>query len=157
MYAAFAVARFRETYDTGYETERLERHIAGAFSPALQRAELEATDRDTLVLESDRGWEAFVVLHREVAPPAVEATNPIEIGRFYVHPDWHGRGVAGALMEYCATVARAAGHDALWLCVWEHNGRAQRFYEKTGFVHVGTHPFVFGGIPDDDRLYVRSL
>ena len=36
-----------------------------------------------------------------------------------------------------------------------HNDRANRFYEKNGFVRVGTKQFLVGGKWEDD--YVREL
>ena len=35
--------------------------------------------------------------------------------------------------------------------------RAQRFYEKMGFVPVGNHPFVVGGVPDNDFVLARPV
>lgn len=59
----------------------------------------------------------------------------------YVHPDYHGRGVAQALTE------KAFSHFAMArpikLDVVQYNTRAVRFYEKYGFQKV----------PDSEHLY----
>jgi nucleoside-diphosphate-sugar epimerase len=53
--------------------------------------------------------------------------------------------------------ARAAGARHLWLGVWERNPRARRFYEKCGFVDVGSQAFVLGSDPQTDRVMVTTL
>ena len=48
-----------------------------------------------------------------------------------VHPDFHGTGVAIALME--AGIAWLGDDRPLWLNVIRDNGRAIGFYRKFGF------------------------
>jgi ribosomal protein S18 acetylase RimI-like enzyme len=43
----------------------------------------------------------------------------------------------------------------MWLGVSELNGRANRFYEKSGFVIVGRKKFRLGDVDEED--YVREL
>ena len=60
-------------------------------------------------------------------------------------------------MARCVEDARNAGHDAIWLGVWERNARAIRFYERWEFRVVGQHVFVVGKDPQNDLLLSRSL
>jgi ribosomal protein S18 acetylase RimI-like enzyme len=60
-------------------------------------------------------------------------------------------------MTVCTERAIQAGYDVLWLGVWERNERAIRFYEKKGFVQVGSLPFVFGNELHTDLVMVRSI
>jgi GNAT superfamily N-acetyltransferase len=156
-YADFARDRFIATYAAHYEPARFARHVREAFGEAKQRAELADPHRTTLVAEGPAGeWAAFAVLCEGTAPSCVVATNPLELNRFYVHERWHGQGLARMLMDACDEWA-AAGHDILWLCVFEENPRAERFYRKMGFVPVGNHPFVLGGVPDNDIVMARPV
>jgi ribosomal protein S18 acetylase RimI-like enzyme len=50
-------------------------------------------------------------------------------------------------MEDCLAEARRRAHVSMWLGVWEHNPRAQRFYARFGFERVGEQVFLL----DDDR------
>ena len=60
-------------------------------------------------------------------------------------------------MAAALDAARAQGHDAAWLSVWQQNARAVRFYEKQGFRVGGRIQYVFDGTPEDDYLMIRSL
>lgn len=156
-YAAFAREIFVATYAGTYDASRLARHVEDRFGEARQRADLTDAARTTLVaLDAVGAWAGFAVLRRHAAPPEVRARDPVELERFYVGTAWHGRGLAQALMD--AALARAArqGHDAVWLSVWRHNGRARRFYEKSGFTAIGEVTFVFGGEAERDTLMVRA-
>lgn len=157
-FARFAREIFVATYAATYDANRLARHAQERFGEAQQLAELADAARTTLVaLETSGAWAGFAVLRRHAAPPEVQAHDPVELERFYVGTAWHGRGLATSLME--ATLERAArhGHDAVWLSVWRHNGRARRFYEKSGFAAIGEVTFVFGGEAELDTLMAREL
>ncbi len=80
-----------------------------------------------------------------------------ELWRFYVTREWHGRGIAQALMASVVTEAAGRGGQTHWLGVWERNSRARAFYGKCGFADVGEHVFLFGTDPQTDRVMVRPL
>ena len=54
-----------------------------------------------------------------------------------VHPKYHGRGVARALMDYAEIVARQTGALAVRLDTHENNAPACRLYEKCGYSYRG--------------------
>jgi GNAT superfamily N-acetyltransferase len=58
----------------------------------------------------------------------------MELWRFYLDQQWHGRGTAQRLISRVDEEALQAGARTLWLAVWERNGRAQAFYRECGFV-----------------------
>jgi ribosomal protein S18 acetylase RimI-like enzyme len=87
----------------------------------------------------------------------IEGDKPVELVRLYVSREWLGRGVGEALMRACVDGARLAGHETIWLGVWERNGRAQAFYRKWGFRAVGEHVFRLGADPQRDILMERAV
>jgi ribosomal protein S18 acetylase RimI-like enzyme len=87
----------------------------------------------------------------------VSGAEPIELWRFYVAHQWHGRGIAQSLMDRVKTEARLRGAKTLWLGVWERNDRARAFYVKCGFTDAGEHIFLFGTDPQTDLVMVAPL
>ena len=60
-----------------------------------------------------------------------------ELDWLMVHPDYHGTGISGALME--AGMAWLGKDRPIWLTVLQHNSRALGFYRRFGFeVDPGT-------------------
>jgi ribosomal protein S18 acetylase RimI-like enzyme len=68
-----------------------------------------------------------------------------------------GAGVAHTLMQEALAWACGQGGEALYLSVWEDNHRAQAFYRRYGFVHVGEHGFKVGAVVDRDFIWRLAL
>ena len=73
------------------------------------------------------------------------------------HPDHHGLGAAAELMNATIQAAAQDGARGLWLGVNSHNAKAIRFYEKAGFLKVGTKPFRLGSTLEHDFVMERPL
>jgi ribosomal protein S18 acetylase RimI-like enzyme len=156
--AALGERTFRDTFAADNTPENIEAHVAAAYSPARQAAELEAPTRTTLVAESEAGeLIAFSQLLAGKAPSCVTGPAPIELLRFYVDRGYHGRGIAQALMTATLTAAASRGAATIWLGVWERNPRAIAFYAKCGFRDVGSHDFMLGSERQIDRIMVRAM
>lgn len=82
-----------------------------------------------------------------------------EVGPFYVTPGYHGTKAASFLMSAIIEEARSDGIAQLELFVAAENARAIRFYEKSGFQKVGTHPdsVRVDGVSYDDHFYCLRL
>lgn len=86
-----------------------------------------------------------------------DAANPIALGQLYTDPARTGAGIGAALMEWALAEARARGCDAVQLSVWAENHRAQRFYQRYGFVKIAAIDFWVGSHRDDELLYELRL
>jgi ribosomal protein S18 acetylase RimI-like enzyme len=156
--AEFGARTFSETFAAENTAEDMRLHLACAWSPALQLAEIEDPTLDTLLAFSREGvLAAFAQLRADYAPSAVPTERAFEIKRFYVDRPWHGSGLARELMSAVEVQARRRGARELWLGVWERNPRAQAFYRKCGFEKVGTQIFVVGTDPQTDHVMLRRL
>ena len=82
----------------------------------------------------------------------------LELKRIYILKDFHGKGVAQQLMDFTLNFATDNNYEVVWLGVWEHNLRAQKFYTKYGFVNTGhTHDFPIGNTPQTDCWFWKFL
>lgn len=123
------------------------------YSEARQAAEIADPLVDTWLVDDAGGTPvAFLQIRMGVADEAPHDETAVELSRFYVSRDWHGRGVAHAMMALVFDRARANGADCVWLGVWEHNERAKAFYAKCGFTVYGEHAFVLGTDRQRDLL-----
>ena len=68
----------------------------------------------------------------------------MKLARLYVDRAQIGTGVGAALMGRCLELARAGGHDVVWLTAYDQNAQALGFYERWGFTEVGEMYFTFG-------------
>jgi GNAT superfamily N-acetyltransferase len=88
---------------------------------------------------------------------AVTFRPTVELSKVYVHGDHHGAGIAAPLMAATLAAARARGAAGVWLGVNKRNGRAIRFYEKSGFSVVGGKTFLVGPELHHDHVMERAL
>jgi ribosomal protein S18 acetylase RimI-like enzyme len=88
---------------------------------------------------------------------AVELRPAAELSKMYLLPDFHGTGVATALMELALATAAEWGARCVWLGVNQGNQRAQRFYAKSGFTISGARTFQVGARRENDYVMVREV
>jgi GNAT superfamily N-acetyltransferase len=132
------------------------------LSAARFEAYLADAGREVLVAIVDGSIAGYAMLvFGDPSDPDVAAavtTRPTaELSKFYVAARCHGSGVAAGLMHSAIEAARRRGARTLWLGVNQQNGRANRFYEKSGFAIVGTKRFPLGGRWEDDFTRERAL
>ncbi|MGF2413028.1 N-acetyltransferase family protein [Ferruginibacter sp.] len=90
--------------------------------------------------------------------PLMKQWKALELKRIYVLKEFHGMGIAQNLMDFMLDFALKEKYQVIWLGVWEHNLRAQKFYEKYGFVNSGhTHDFPIGNTPQTDFWFWKFL
>jgi ribosomal protein S18 acetylase RimI-like enzyme len=155
--AAFSAETFVETFGPLYPPDDLAAYLAAKYAPRIQAEEIR--DPETRYRLAFRGAELVGYCKSgALTLPAAEADkSPRELHRLYVAAHVKGAGAAHDLMRDELDFARAHGADALYLSVWENNLRAQRFYRRYGFQHVGEHGFMVGSVRDNDFIWRLAL
>jgi ribosomal protein S18 acetylase RimI-like enzyme len=155
--AHFAERTFRETFGPMNTAEDMDLHCRTNYSEAIQAGEIADPGMITLLSEHGTELAGFAQIRWGGAPVCVRAKSPGEIQRLYVASEWHGQGVAPALMGACLAELQLRGSDVVWLGVWERNPRAIAFYRKYGFADVGAHIFPLGRDPQRDVVLARPV
>jgi ribosomal protein S18 acetylase RimI-like enzyme len=153
----FLAREFSNTFDAYNTASDMAMYLAQTYSVEQQEREIADPLGPYLLLEIDGALAGIARLRIGSRDAQVISVSPVEVQRFYVSGAWHGRGIAHHLMAECVTRATAAGATTVWLGVWDQNARAIRFYEKCGFVDVGTATFVLGTDPQNDRVMARTI
>jgi GNAT superfamily N-acetyltransferase len=148
---------FAETFAAENTPEDMATYIETSFNVERVTAELQDPASVFLIAEVDGRAAGYAKLHDGEPAAGVAGAKPIELVRLYVSREWLGRGIGGQLMRSCIDEARQAGHETIWLGVWERNPRAQAFYRKWNFRTVGEHIFQLGADPQRDLLMERAL
>lgn len=86
-----------------------------------------------------------------------EQQSVAELSKLYVHPEFHGVGIAHTLLDQALLRVAERRITTVWLTVNQLNARANAFYEKSGFANVANKTYRVGDVIDDDYLRVRSL
>lgn len=131
-------------------------YMDSAFGVEIQTKELKNERTVYLIVEVAGETVGFIKLHKDSSEKMVTGDRCLEIARFYLLQEWIGRGVSKQMMQTVLDWARENGFDTIWLGVWEYNYRAQAFYKKWGFEHVGEHVFPLGNDPQTDWVWQRK-
>ncbi len=127
------------------------------FGPRQQAAELAEPGNRFFIAWRDSHAAGYAKLCASVPPPCIDLTRTVELERLYLHAEWHGLGVADALMNVCLAEARRKTCESMWLDVWDANVRAQAFYRKFRFELVGERPYIVGAQEQRHLLMYREL
>lgn len=146
-----------ETFARHNRPSDMELFLRQTFGEPIQAKELADERRHLSIAWSAQEPVGYLHLFQGPVDGSVKGPAPIELLRFYVVGAFQGKGVAAAMMQATLEIARALGHETLWLGVWERNLRAQAFYRKWSFREVGSHAFVVGTDPQRDLVLQREL
>lgn len=121
----------------------------------------ELLDEETFCFFAEADAEPLAYLQFKEAYdnfPEIKKWKALELKRIYVLKEFQGKGIAQKLMDFILEFAAANKYEVVWLGVWEHNIRAQKFYEKYGFADSGyTHDFPIGSTPQTDKWLWKFL
>lgn len=146
---------FRHTFGPPNDAADVETYMAATYSVSAQRAELADPNTTFLIAMQGDVPTGYAKLVQGRSGDGVRATNPLEVQRFYTDVPFIGAGIGSVMMPEVIEHADRAGHDALWLAVWEHNPKARRFYERHGFSVVGQQEFWLGRDLQHDLVMAR--
>jgi ribosomal protein S18 acetylase RimI-like enzyme len=167
--AAVAARTFALACPPSTTAEAIAEHVRTVLSPARFRAHLADPAHRVVLAEVDGRAVGYTMV--VAAPPAdpdvagaLRLRPVIELSKVYVEAGHHGVGVARPLMAETLRIARElageVGREAeagIWLGVNEHNARALRFYERSGFRIVGTRSFRLSDAVETDHVMERPL
>lgn len=157
LLADLGARTFSETFAADNTAENMAAYLASSFNLARQTDELADPAATFLIAEVDGTAAGYAKLQASKPPEEIEGTKPVELVRLYVSREWLGRGIGEALMSACVDEAQRAGHETIWLGVWQRNARAQAFYRKWNFRPVGEHGFQLGSDLQTDILMERAI
>ena len=157
LLAALAHKIFLDTFGPQNNQKDIDIHVARTYGHDIQLRELSDPALTYLIAEIDGQAAGFAMIGEPRSESSFEHDAPIELFRFYVDKDWHGKGIAQPMMRACEDEARARGGKTICLSVWQDNPRAIRFYEKTGFRTAGTQPYILGDDLQTDWVMVRDI
>jgi ribosomal protein S18 acetylase RimI-like enzyme len=155
-----ACRTFYDTFKGTAEEEDFEAAFAVWFAIPALRARISDPATTVFIAEDGDTPAGFMILrqHHPHFPSGAPEAGGLELQNFYLEKDYHSTGVAQRMMKLYFDLAKDLRLSYLWLGVWEHNYRAQRFYTKMGFSYTGyEHPFPIHNTPQTDQWWSMDL
>jgi GNAT superfamily N-acetyltransferase len=108
--------------------DRYQREV-GVVVPDTAERVLQARPGETAWLATDGNDDVGCALVR----PLATVDGALELKRFYVPPEWRGRGIAAKLLQAAIDGARSAGWNAIYLDTTDDMTAARALYGRAGF------------------------
>lgn len=96
-------------------------------------------------VEPGRAPVGYLVLTTPDLPIADLSPADLEVKRIYLLHRFHGQRIGAKLMNAARDYAQGIGTPRLLLGVYAQNASAIAFYERLGYVRIGTREFQVGG------------
>lgn len=152
-----AIKIFRDTFTDQNTPEAMEGAINTEYDvERFQKEFTEAGQRYFFICDGNKAI-GYLRLRKNTEVDHLLGPNNIELQRIYVDHAYHGQRVGDKLMQLAIDLAHEGKYEWIWLGVWEHNPRAQKFYQKWGFEKFSEHPFYMGEEKQTDWLMRRKL
>lgn len=148
---------FQQTYGAAIPPTTLHDYLQTAFTPARFAAQLQAEPNLLRLAAYGDRLAGYARLDRTPLPGVPHALDVIELAQLYLAEGWRGKGIGEALLEDACAIAQAERASSIWLCVWEQNERAQRFYQRHGFAVIGQIEIFVYDVVFHDLVMVRAL
>ncbi|NLC97783.1 MAG: GNAT family N-acetyltransferase [Actinomycetales bacterium] len=146
---ALAARTFPLACPPSLSTESIERFIADNLNAESFTDWIEAPTTRVTVGVVDGVVSAYLVL--------IDEGEARFVSKCYAAPEFHGHGLADALLNEAIEFATARDAHWLRLGVNKANVRAIRFYERHGFVIVGERTFTVGDQIESDHVLELAL
>ncbi|PRP75827.1 hypothetical protein PROFUN_08821 [Planoprotostelium fungivorum] len=149
---------YHATFHHTCSAEDMTQYLDSTYTPSIITSLLQQPQTYFFLATRDGNVLGFVQMMLGTTEPCLsDYDGLIELQKIYIGVEHHGGGVAAALMQHSLNDSKERGFKNVWLGVYEHNHRALKFYNKFGFVKVGTHDFYVGTDRQTDHVCVRHL
>lgn len=154
--ALVGAASFLEAFAGFLEGEDILAHCRGKHSAEKYAAWLAEPETRACLAEVKGAPVGYALLRKPDLPMETTAED-LELKRIYLLHRFQGAGIGAALMRWSKETAQAMGKKRLLLGVNDANRQAISFYERQGFVPVGTRKFQVGKMVCSDLILAAGL
>lgn len=147
-----AIRVFKDSFSEQNTVENMETFLNTDYTVEAFERDLAAPGARYYFISEDGVPAGYMSLRYNSEADHYLGTNHLELHRLYVDHAFHGRNFGHKLMQLAIDTAIDEKREWLWLGVWEHNLRAQKFYKKWGFERFSEHVFQVGDDPQTDWL-----
>lgn len=128
-----------------------------AFNKEQLKKELLNENASFYFVYNEKELVGYFKLNKKEAQTESFGNTSIEIERIYVLDKFQGQQIGKKMLLHIFEIAKQENISFIWLGVWEKNTAAIRFYERHGFVKIGTHPYYIGNDKQTDWLMRLDL
>ncbi|CDR25390.1 GNAT family N-acetyltransferase [Staphylococcus schweitzeri] len=148
---------FYATFGEYYDDKDFELFFNENYTVEKFTQEINHVDSFHYFYQEDGANVGYIKMNINSAQTEEMGETYLEVQRIYFLKDFQGGGRGSQLIALAEKIAQEHDKHKIWLGVWEHNPRAQAFYQRHGFTVVGEHHFQTGEVTDTDLIMEKEL
>jgi len=154
---ALAIRIYRDTFSISNTPENMEAFVNKDYSEQSFQNEFKEEGSRYFFAEENGIPVGYLRLRKNNEAESYLGKNTIELHRIYIDQNYQGKKVGALLMQHALDIAKKQDVEWIWLGVWEHNPKAQQFYERWGFERFSEHAFHMGDEVQTDWLLKKRI
>ena len=154
---AISKETFTATFGQQNTPANLATYLKTAYATSQLTQELKNPESRFFFILKDQDIAGYLKLNTGTAQTEDMGPHALEIERIYLRSAFQRQGLGSKLFQVALDAAQKYHKTQLWLGVWEHNLKAQKFYHRLGFHQIGQHTFTLGTDPQTDLIYAKVL
>ncbi|WP_068615812.1 GNAT family N-acetyltransferase [Paenibacillus tuaregi] len=148
---------FNDTFKHQNSAENMRAYLERAFNLNQLEQELSNSSSQFFFAYVNDELAGYLKVNTDEAQSEAMGDESLEIERIYIKNEFQKNGLGKYLLNKAIDMAREHHKKKVWLGVWEKNENAIAFYNKMGFVQVGTHFFYMGDEEQTDYIMSKTL
>ena len=140
-----------------FEQENFKSYLKKAFAHAQMMKEIKDPNSSYFGVFENNKMIAYQKVNFLGNQTMERPDNHIEIERFYIAPDYQGKGLGRFMIDWITGWAIKHDYVKLWLRSWERNEGGIAFYKKMGLRVKGTAEYKFEESDDVDYVLEKDL
>ena len=154
--AALAFQVWLNTYSVEGIRDTFSNYLWSEINPEKFEEKFNSELQKFFLLKENNHLIGFVQMNENSESP-VNKNSLLEIDKFYIHPNFSGKGYGRAALDFLNEHYKTSRYSEMWLTVYEGNINAVKFYEKTGFICEGEFFFEMENESHRNLVMVKKI
>lgn len=121
--------------------EELNEYLEKHYNKEAILAELSDKKNSYHIIKVDGEPAGFSKIVLDAAHADIEHTNVTKLDRIYLLSKFFNLRLGFQLLQFNIDFSKSNNQAGIWLYTWTGNTRAINFYQKNGFIIIGSHHF----------------
>ncbi|MBP1950817.1 GNAT family N-acetyltransferase [Virgibacillus litoralis] len=148
---------FNETFSDMNAEENMIAYLENAFNTKRLEAEISTPYSNFFLIHYNGVLAGYLKVNVNEAQTEDMGEEALEIERIYIREQFQKHGLGKHLLDKSMEIAMKNNKKKIWLGVWEKNENAIAFYNRLGFIHIGSHAFYMGDEEQIDFIMTKAL
>lgn len=141
LLARIGKTTFIESHGHSASAKDINRYVKETYNDDVCKEELSNPENIYHIIYYNKQPAGYSKIILNVAHSNIEIKNVTKLERIYLLEEFYSLKLGLELLTFNIELSKKNNQSGMWLFTWKENMRAMNFYEKNGFVIIGSYDF----------------